>query len=612
MRYRLAATFALLTATVAVIVALGGCARGGVPQEVQAALRDAAALAGELAERYESYKQDASSASDASQAEDLIQTEQVETEATTHADDASFADIEDAMARVAASENALAAGGDTWGGSEQALAALDNLRQCLQYEHDILEAQRSSSDVEETGLEGALTILVNLSENYQKIDPPAFLAPYLSNTIDTLPTIVSALVYSAQSSSTLASRSSNELLTWWFTKQSAYDDEASEILVQQCRASENMLTGLADASAPTGAPAIAIDAIDTIAPNLYPSLDAAVNLGVTSYDDAHSLLVSVEVAGFTQAFEQRYDLPQGYSYLPIKPSLLPDLDLSRLNGNSSTQLNVKVSDPTSGEVLAQESHPVNLLSIYDFTWSNDEFGSTATFDILAWLRPQADEVAAINRAAADVLGSWTNGAATTLAGYQYGDDVVATLMQAAAIQKAISDAGVVYIYDPYSFTSDQHVLTPEAVVQKRSGLCIETSLLMASCLLSANMHPLIVITPGHAQIALETYQGSGNYFLLETTTLPYEGADTSLSSSQGAYYNGFLASAQADDGSTVYWTTSGTSQEWENYFQHVGDSRREYDGIFVIDCALQPIMGIQGIENASATPPSALDSFLNS
>ena len=69
------------------------------------------------------------------------------------------------------------------------------------------------------------------------------------------------------------------------------------------------------------------------------------------------------------------------------------------------------------------------------------------------------------------------------------------------------------------------MLTPDALIQSRSGICIETALLMASALQSAQMHAMIIITPGHAQVALETWENSGTYYLLETTMLPYNATE---------------------------------------------------------------------------------------
>ena len=111
------------------------------------------------------------------------------------------------------------------------------------------------------------------------------------------------------------------------------------------------------------------------------------------------------------------------------------------------------------------------------------------------------------------------------------------------------------------------------------------------------MHPLIILSPGHAQVAVETYSGSGNYFLIETTTLPYDGLNLKLSETEPAFYNGLLASAKTETGDRYYWTLNGTSDEWETYFNYISDGSDEFGGVFVIDCNLQPVMGIQGLEN---------------
>ena len=96
---------------------------------------------------------------------------------------------------------------------------------------------------------------------------------------------------------------------------------------------------------------------------------------------------------------------------------------------------------------------------------------------------------------------------------------------------------------------------------------------------------------------METYSGSGNYFLIETTTLPYNGINTSLDSTNPGFYNGLLASAKTKDGSIHYWTTTGSSDEWKQYLSYKADGSDEYSGVFVVDCNLQRLLEIQGIEN---------------
>ena len=116
-----------------------------------------------------------------------------------------------------------------------------------------------------------------------------------------------------------------------------------------------------------------------------------------------------------------------------------------------------------------------------------------------------------------------------------------------AIQGAISDIGVRYNMGPYSFGGSQRVLTPDAVIQSRSGICIETALLMAS------------------QVALETWENSGTYYLLETTMLPYN----------------------ATEEETMPFARFLTADEWREYLSG--------DGVYVIDCDLAQTLGIRGL-----------------
>jgi len=65
----------------------------------------------------------------------------------------------------------------------------------------------------------------------------------------------------------------------------------------------------------------------------------------------------------------------------------------------------------------------------------------------------------------------------------------------------------------------QRVASPSEVIKTKSGLCIETSLALASALRAMDMNALIILSPGHAQVAVETWSDSGYYYLVETTAL---------------------------------------------------------------------------------------------
>ena len=152
------------------------------------------------------------------------------------------------------------------------------------------------------------------------------------------------------------------------------------------------------------------------------------------------------------------------------------------------------------------------------------------YNLLAWLRPDAEEVLALRREAIYWLETNAGAGYSSLPGYQLAypdgtDEHLPPYCRPWPYKVRSAIFGVRYNMGPYSFGGSQRVLTPTAVIQSRSGICIETALLMASALQSAQMHAMIIITPGHAQVALETWENSGTYYLLETTMLPYNATE---------------------------------------------------------------------------------------
>ena len=109
----------------------------------------------------------------------------------------------------------------------------------------------------------------------------------------------------------------------------------------------------------------------------------------------------------------------------------------------------------------------------------------------------------------------------------------------------------------------------DAVVENQSGVCVETAVLLASALQSAKMHAMILFIPGHSQVALETWRGSAQYFLLETTMLPFEDSEAS--------FNSFCQLL--------------SQKEWEAYLEDCANRGVAY----VVDCTLVNIFDYQGL-----------------
>lgn len=316
----------------------------------------------------------------------------------------------------------------------------------------------------------------------------------------------------------------------------------------------------------------------TLYPSLYPSIDAILILTATSEGEDCDVLFQAEIPGFTQTFEQSARLTEQVTTFYVKPPLLTgDLDLA---SSKDAQLTFSVTDAKTGYQYVRQSLSIKLMSRYDFILWEDEFGSSSPEHALAWLTPESEGILNLRRLAIDWLDRATDGHFNTLQGYQlsrlFGADEYYNnvLYQILGIQGAMSDAGVRYNMGSFSMTPGWHqrVLFPDDVLSSKSGVCIETALVMASAIQSAGMHAMLVFPPGHAQVAVETWHDTGEYFLIETTILPY-GPD--------------------DDPDLV--ASFLTSEEWESYLADPwGDGSGPCQ---VVDCDLAVKMGLVSLTN---------------
>ena len=262
---------------------------------------------------------------------------------------------------------------------------------------------------------------------------------------------------------------------------------------------------------------------DKIYPALYNTYDAFAIIKTGCLSGSRSVLVEAEIPGFTQKFRQTYNLTTAYQTIRIKPAALTEkIDLSKAR---AAQMNVSIYTENGRDLLSSKTFDIELKSINDFEWYSDEFGFSTPDNILCYLMPDADEVDVLKRNAIDYIKKITGGAIDSFAGYQEisGSHYYDTYVQAAGIMRALYESGVRYDMSSFSISgSNQRIKRPDEVLQKKSGLCIETSLVVASALQSANMHAFIIIPPGHAQVAVEIWNdglGKGEYFLIETTSL---------------------------------------------------------------------------------------------
>ncbi len=270
------------------------------------------------------------------------------------------------------------------------------------------------------------------------------------------------------------------------------------------------------------------EVVDTIYPSLYDTYDAICVDLTGSFYGSKKIVIECEIPGFTQRYKEAFTLTDYPDTIFIKPPLLTGvLDLSSAK---DAQINVAVTDD-NGKELYTHSFPVTIKSKYDFEWYSDDYGSATQDNIICYLTPEAEGITQLKRKAIDEISTMTNGDMESFPGYQESgyDNYVTTYLQAAGLMRALYDMGVRYNMDAFSISgSNQHILYPNDVIEQKSGLCIETSLVVASALKSANMHAFLLFPPGHAQVAVETWDGSGEYFLIETTALEQSSNNDSI------------------------------------------------------------------------------------
>ena len=317
-------------------------------------------------------------------------------------------------------------------------------------------------------------------------------------------------------------------------------------------------------------------AVDSIFPSMYRTMDSLVVF--TGYCDYGELdvMVEVEVPGFTQSYKQKVTLGWQVTKLRIIPPLMTgEIDL---NSEKTAQLIYSVTEVDTGRTLVQESRNLKLYSKFDMVWGDEYDWDAYTDNILAWMTPDAPEILQLKRDAIDYLDYISDGQLTSLVGYQdynfFDDYYYNTWVQAVAIQGAMSDITQVrYNNSLFSMDAEQRVKLPADTLNSRSGLCIETALVMASALQSTGMHVMLIFPPGHAQVAVEAWYGAGDYFLIETTVLPME------------------QNMDAWNYTVMYMDRD----EWLGYI--TGEGYFTYGPCYVVDCDLGEKLGIRAMSN---------------
>lgn len=227
---------------------------------------------------------------------------------------------------------------------------------------------------------------------------------------------------------------------------------------------------------------------------MMSGVDTFSSLVIENTDDADWHDVQVTVSGqYLAESSCRIDqLPQGQSVQITSLTIQPDLKmLCEITEAVNTTFVLRITEATS--LLLEAEFPIMLMAY-------DQWAGSAVMPehIAAFVTPNNPLLARVKINAARFLEQWTGSAAFDEYQTQDRNRVRA---QVAALFEALRSEGIVYSAPPASFeATGQRIRMADTVLTEKIGTCIDTSLLMASCLESVGTYPIILQLKGHAMV----------------------------------------------------------------------------------------------------------------
>lgn len=247
----------------------------------------------------------------------------------------------------------------------------------------------------------------------------------------------------------------------------------------------------------------------TIYTGFYPNLRALVTVRYRSpIPEATRLTVSIP--GFTQTQTADATSAQGFRSATFKPPLLSPHTLDNFLGDQQRTAQISLQLTAGAHTLCQTSAPITLISRQWLTWRDPVTDADNAPLIAGWVTPDDATVTALVGKAAQRLTA--NGATYDNVPALYGYDQGAASEQQVRDQvNAIFDTlqfdyHLHYAADNPPFTRDtaQRVQLPRDLLSANAptGMCVETSVALASAVERLGLRPYIVFTPTHAFVGV--------------------------------------------------------------------------------------------------------------
>ena len=208
--------------------------------------------------------------------------------------------------------------------------------------------------------------------------------------------------------------------------------------------------------------------------------------------DWHQLSIQISGQYIKESSCRLESLKMGQSVQVNLVKIEPDFKiLSETTEAIKTSFSVSIR--CEDELLFEQEYPITLLSFEEWAGS-----SIMPEHLAAFVVPNNPLLPKIKMEAAKFLERWTGSSAFDEYQTQDRNRVRA---QVAAIYEALRSEGIVYSAPPASFEqTGQRIRLADKVLLEKFGTCLDTSLLIASCLEEIGIYPIVLLLKGHAMV----------------------------------------------------------------------------------------------------------------
>lgn len=225
------------------------------------------------------------------------------------------------------------------------------------------------------------------------------------------------------------------------------------------------------------------------------------------------LRITLGVPRFTQNQSIQVEAARAFQAVLFKPPLLNDAALDAFTGPDQTEGQIHLHIETASGTACDTSMPVVLKSRRWMHWFDGTALDNARY-LAGWVTPHAPAIVTLIGRSAQWLSDHPAKYPGTNALDGYGEGHASAQdvrNQVDAIYDTLQSVyHVHYASDNPVYSGDERIQLPEDVLDDAAptGMCLETTAILASAIEYLGMRPFVVIVPGHAFLGVSLGVGA--------------------------------------------------------------------------------------------------------